>query len=192
MRFWLCKLLVIKRLKFTTNSSKILNVRQNISISSKIPLAMIPKNNLTVITTIIHLESSKNTMILKVNVKNNLKGKILKNSNIKWRNGWLGTFITTPSTEFVLKSPGLLQRFPFKTRKTKINLNISSFWLLICLIKLLRLRKKKKMRKFQSTLQKLDTTSFSEAMKKKPLKSLWINLKAYQKKTMKTFIDQDF
>lgn len=192
MRFWLCKLLVIKKLKFTNNSSKILNVRQNISISSKIPLAMISKNNLTVITTIIHLESSKNTMILKVNVKNNLKGKILKNSNIKWRNGWLGTFITTPSTEFVSNSPGLLQRFPFKTRKTKINLNISSFWLLICLIKLLRLRKKKKMRKSQSTLQKLDTTSFSEARKKKPLKSLWINLKAYQKKIMKTFIDKDF
>jgi len=78
---------VIKRLKFTNNSSKISNVRQNISISSKIPLVMIPKNNLTVITTIIHLESSKNTMILKVNVKNNLKGKISNNSNIKSRNG---------------------------------------------------------------------------------------------------------
>lgn len=192
MPFWLCKLLVIKRLKFTNNSSKISNVRQNISISSKIPLVMIPKNNLTVITTIIHLESSKNTMILKVNVKNNLKGKISNNSNIKSRNGWLDIFITTPSTEFVSKSPGLHQRFPFKTRKTKTNLNISSFWLLICLIKLLKLRKKKKMKKSQSTLRKLDTTSFSESRKKKPFKSLWINLRAYQKKTTKTFIDQDF
>lgn len=48
------------------------------------------------------------------------------------------------------------------------------------------------MKKSQSTLQKLDTISFSEARKNKRLKSLWINLKAYQKKTMKTFIDQYF
>ena len=175
-----------------SNSSKISNVRQNISISSKTPLPTIPKSNLTVITTIIRLEYFKNTMILKVNVRNNLKGKISKSSNIKSRSGWLDTFITTLSIEFVSKSPDSHQRFPFKERKTKLNLNISSFWLSICLIRVLKLKKKKKMKKSQSTLQKLDTISFSEARKKKRLKSLWINLKAYQKKTMKTFIDQYF
>lgn len=160
-----------KKLRFMNNLSKISNVKQSISILYKTQLLMTPKNNLTVIITIIHWESLKNIMILKVKEKNNLKRKISRNLNIKSKNGWSDTFIIILSTESVSKNLGLLLESPYKVRKTKINHNINILSLLIFHEKCLKSKKKKKLKKSLSTLKKSDTI-FSLGSKKK---KLWRN-----------------